>query len=163
MQTGSESRLSFDAPADEESRLVYPANSSLFPTIEQAALATRPAGATEVAVAVGLGAGALQLCSGALAGVAMMVVTHDCSAATDLVTVLRARLVVSAALLASRDGARLLAAAESCGAQLVRVEPDASAALIVWLVRRAATLAFARTPMLGDVQRQLVRAKEVSP
>ena len=162
MPTGASSLFPFDDAADDESRLVYPIPLLTFPTIEQTALATRRTDATEIAVAIGLGAQTLQLCMGAMGEVATIVVTHDGSAATDLLIVLRPRLVISAASLASSDVARLVAAAAACGAQLVRIEPGASDALIDWLVRRAASLAFARAPMPGDVQR-LVRAPGVLP
>lgn len=124
-----------------------PALSLVFPLIEEEALGTRRASATHIAVVVGLDAEALVVCDGVVGDVAKIVATQDGFAASDLLAVLRPRLVVSAASLAGADGARLAAEAASCGAHVVRVDHRAGVDVIARLVRRAAGIAFGTTPV----------------
>lgn len=122
----------------------------LLPTVEEEALRTRRAGATEIAVAVGLDDELLRVCAGAVGDLVRIVATNECAAARDLFAILRPRLVVITASLADSDGDGITAEATSRGAQVVWVGPGASAVLIDWLVRRAASLAFGMSHRLGD-------------
>ena len=125
-------------------------SSFLLPAIEEEALITRRPNGADIAVAVGLDDDAVRVCASALGSLVELVGTHERSAASDLLAVLRPRLVVVRASMADSDGSRFAAEVGRAGAELVRIGPGASATLIAWLVRRAASTAFGAARVLGE-------------
>jgi hypothetical protein len=129
-----------------EARLVFP-EQTLFPAVEEEALTTRRASAAQIAVAVGLDAEAVRACAAAIGDAVRIVSTREGAAASDLVGVLRPRLVVAVSVLSDAEGGRLAAAATACGAQLLCLSVGVTGEAMAWAVQRAAAAAFGMAPL----------------